>query len=75
LSTPCPACWQVAVIREASLPSQATWFSTLSTVDADMSAVTVPLSPCVVVVGQVVGLPATWQAVREQQQADSKGGS
>jgi siroheme synthase len=54
------ACVQVCVIKEAGLPSQASWTSTLGSVTQQLQDLMPTLSPCVIVVGQVVGLPAAW---------------
>jgi hypothetical protein len=50
---------QVAVIKEAGTAAQATWFSSLARVEQDTQP-GVPLSPCIIVVGQVAGLPGAW---------------
>eukprot|EP00879_Flechtneria_rotunda_P028855 GHRR01031087.1.p1 GENE.GHRR01031087.1~~GHRR01031087.1.p1 ORF type:complete len:294 (+),score=97.03 GHRR01031087.1:483-1364(+) len=63
--------WQpttpVAVVRQAGTESQTAWFSTLQDIVKDTEAAG-PLSPCVIVIGQVAGLPAAWQGLRLQQQ-------
>ncbi len=50
----------VAVIRAAGLPEQRTWQSTLSRVVQETAGE--DLSPCIVIVGAVAGLPARWAA-------------
>ena len=47
---------QVAVVKEAGTAAQQVWFSTLQSVEQDTAA-GAPLSPCVIVVGAVAGLP------------------
>lgn len=58
---------QVAVVKGAGTAEQAVWFSTLASVVDDTSS-SGPLSPCVIVVGAVAGLPAAWAAQQQQQQ-------
>ncbi|WIA09267.1 hypothetical protein OEZ85_008675 [Tetradesmus obliquus] len=49
----------VAVVKAAGTAAQATWFSTLAHVQQDTKP-GAPLSPCIIVVGRVAGLPAAW---------------
>jgi len=63
---------QVAIIKEAGLSSQMSWVSCLGRLEADLGELLPSLSPCVVVVGQVVGLPAKWRELRQQHQAQSQ---
>lgn len=60
---------QVAVVKEAGLPSQASWMCTLGSVQQELAPIMSSLSPCVVVVGQVVGLPAAWSMLQTQTAA------
>ena len=53
----------VAVVRSAGLPAQRVWMSTLGQVVADTLGE--ELSPCVVIVGNVAGLPTVWGGSRE----------
>jgi len=50
---------QVAVVKEAGVAGQQVWYSLLSKVQEDTAA-GAPLSPCVIIVGQVAALPAVW---------------
>lgn len=61
-----PTAAQVAVIKHAGSAQQQVWCSTLSEVEADSRA-GAPLSPCVIVVGKVAALPASWQQLQEEQ--------
>lgn len=60
--------WQVAIVRSAGLPEQATWMAELDTiVEATKDAGS--LSPCVTVIGQVVSqAPGFRQGSSEIQQ-------
>ncbi|KAF6262537.1 tetrapyrrole methylase [Scenedesmus sp. NREL 46B-D3] len=49
----------VAVVKEAGTAAQTAWFSTLASVEQDTQP-GAPLSPCIIVVGRVAGLPAAW---------------
>ena len=51
---------QVAVVRSCGTPQQCVWSSTIEEVE-ELTAGE-ELSPCIVVVGQVVQLPQTWGA-------------
>ena len=53
----------VAVVRSAGLPQQRVWYSTLSAVALATSGE--ELSPCVVVIGKVVGLRDAWRGAEE----------
>jgi siroheme synthase len=53
-------------VREAGLPSQASWVCTLGSVQQELGDKLGTLSPCVVVVGKVVALPAAWNMLRQQ---------
>jgi siroheme synthase len=57
---------QVAVIKQAGLPSQSSWVSTLGSVEQHLHDLLTTLSPCVVVVGKVVALPAAWSMLSQQ---------
>ncbi|KAF8073036.1 cobA [Scenedesmus sp. PABB004] len=50
-----------ALVKAAGTPAQRCWFSTLARLERD-TAPGAPLSPCVIVVGKVAGLPAAWAA-------------
>ena len=53
----------VAVIRSAGLPQQRVWHSTLA--DITLATSGEDLSPCVVVIGKVVGLRDAWRGGKE----------
>lgn len=59
-----PADTPVCVVREAGLPSQASWVCTLGSVQQELGDKLHTLSPCVVVVGKVVALPVAWSMLR-----------
>lgn len=52
------------MIKSAGTADQQVWYSTLSSVVSDTRDGT-PLSPCVVVVGEVAALPQAWRQVQE----------
>lgn len=54
------------MVKEAGLPSQCSWMSTLGSVEHQLRDLLPTLSPCVVVVGKVVALPAAWNMLRQQ---------
>jgi siroheme synthase len=60
---------QVAVVKEAGLPSQGSLMCTLGSIQQELGPLMSRLSPCVVVVGQVVGLPAAWSMLQTQTAA------
>jgi siroheme synthase len=61
---------QVAVVKEAGLASQQSWFSTLGAIASDLQGI--KLSPCVLVVGRVAGLPAAWAGLMQQARQDTQ---